>query len=45
MEDMTAFLIVCFYALGIAAVIIILVFLVFRRIRIKKTEDFEKRDN
>ena len=25
--------------------LIILVYLIFRRIRIKKTEDFEKRDN
>ena len=33
------------YGLFIGSCIIILIYLVFRRIRIKKTENFENRDN
>jgi hypothetical protein len=33
------------YALGIVAVIAGVIYLIFRRIRVKKGEHFEKRDN
>lgn len=33
------------YAIGVITVIIIIVYLIIRRIELKKQEDFEKRDN
>lgn len=41
----SAILILGIYAFGFLIVLALLIYLIFRRIAIKKTEDFENRDN
>jgi len=44
METFTEILLSIYGVIGLA-VLVIIVYLIFRRIEIKKKEDFEKRDN
>lgn len=43
--DAPAIIILSIYAFGFLAIVIMLIYLIFRRARIKKQEDFEERDN
>jgi len=43
--ELPAVIILGIYGFGFLVVITLLIFLIFRRIRVKKTEDFEDRDN
>lgn len=43
--DMPGIIILSIYGIGFLILIALLIYLIFRRIRIKETEDFEKRDN
>lgn len=45
MEDMATAIVLGVQALIWLAIIISLVYLIFRRIEVRKTEDFEHRDN
>jgi hypothetical protein len=43
--EVASYVIACLYALGIAAAVLMLIYLIIKRIKDKKLEDFEKRDN
>jgi hypothetical protein len=43
--DVPGIVILSIYGFGFIVVAILLLYLIFRRVRIKETEDFEKRDN
>jgi len=43
--DAPALAIISIYSFGFIVVIVLLIYLIFRRIRIKEQENFEKRDN
>lgn len=45
MSFLPAFIILAIYGLGGIAILMILIYLIIRRIRIKEKEDFEYRDN
>ncbi|WP_256367566.1 hypothetical protein [Lentimicrobium sp. S6] len=43
--EFSSIIILAVYGFGFITVIILLIYLLFRRIKIKETEDFEERDN
>jgi uncharacterized membrane protein len=43
--DTPAIVIMSLYGLGFIIMVILLIYLIFRRIHIKESEDFEKRNN
>ncbi len=43
--DIPSMIILGIYSIGFLVVIFLLIYLIFRRIDIKKTEDFEDREN
>jgi hypothetical protein len=43
--DTPSIIILSIYGFGFIAVLSILIYLIFRRVKIKETEDFEDRDN
>ena len=45
MAETLAKIFMSFYGIAIVGAIVIAIFLIIRRIKIKKTETFEKRDN
>lgn len=45
MDMVVAFIIATLYGIAIAATAILLVYLIFKRVKDKRKENFEKRDN
>jgi len=43
--EVPAIIILAIYGFGFFVIFSLLIYLIFRRIKIKKTEDFENRDN
>ena len=43
--DFPAMIILGIYGFGFLVIIILLIYLIFRRVNIKETEDFENREN